>query len=355
MKKSLLAFSALLTGSAAFAQISITQNDIGPVYNVIEQARDTTPTVTQGGSGANQTWNFAALANQAMDTMTFTMPSYTPYDTAFQNANLAVVQRSNGFDSYLYLEKNPATLDAWGQAMQNPFGSGTVVLGFNDPERMATFPMTYNTSFNDMATSNAQFYFGQDLGFGQIDSVRIKTIVYKNSLVDGWGTCITPLGTYNAIRQNTMRTQYDTIDIYMFGSWIDDAFTQEDSARTYSYWANNMGMPVVDLVDDQNLGTITQARWISAQPQLIGIPEQNKAKTVSLYPNPASGTLFIETAEAKAAWAEIYSTDGRLLLRRELNGPRTQLDLDLASGFYLWQVSDANGKPLDKGKLCITK
>lgn len=339
---------------AAQAQITVTSADVAPIYTVLKEARDTTPTVLPGGTGSNQTWNFSALANQGLDTLTFTLPQFTPYASTFPSSNLAIIRRSQGVDSYNYANLSSSSLDVVGSAA-DPFSTGNnIAIQLPNPETITVFPSTMNTSFNDQAGGTFQFYFGVDPGIGfTIDSVRVHTRIQKNAVVDAWGSCTTPLGTYNVIRQNTMRTQWDTIDIYALGFWQNEFITQEDSARTYTYWTNGLGFPVVELTDDQNLGVITRATWTQSQPSQNGIAETVNAGSVRLYPNPASDVLFIDTDNA-AALVELYSADGRLAASETLTGIHNRIGTEnLSAGLYVFQVKDRSGKVIERGKFNI--
>ncbi|TND08231.1 MAG: hypothetical protein FD123_2486 [Bacteroidetes bacterium] len=356
MKKTLLAVTVFAGILSADAQITITQADIAPLYTVLQEARDTMPTVLPGSAGASQTWNFAALNNHLLDTLTFTLPQFTPYDTTFPNANMAIIRRSQGVDSYNYAILSANDMQIAGGAA-DPLGTGTnIALAYANPEMFLDFPTTYNTSYTDTAGGTTQFYYGIDPGIGfVIDSVRVHTRVLKNSDVDAWGSCTTPLGTYNVIRQNTMRTQYDTIDIYALGFWQDGFFMQEDSARTYTYWANSLGYPVVELTDDQNLGNITSATWTQSQPAQTNISDPVMSGSIRLYPNPASDLLFVDT-EKNAAWLELYTSDGRLASRSELNGIHNSIGLEnMSSGLYIFRVCDRAGNTIERGKINLAR
>lgn len=66
----------------------------------------------------------------------------------------------------------------------------------------------------------------------------------------------------------------------------------------------------------------------------------------ALYPNPASGTIFLETAPGSAQWANIFDTQGRQWCSQKLKGYETEvLRLEgIPSGTYLLQVIGNDGK-----------
>jgi hypothetical protein len=354
MKKSLLCIASLAIGSALSAQITITQSDIAPLYSQIRQANDTLPSVTPGSAGANQTWNLSGLHNDREDTLVFTLPQFTPYAADFPNANLAVVNSNNGSPMYIFLVNTPSTLNIEGQAA-DPFATGNIPLSFDNNEVMLPFPSTYNSSYTDTATTYRQFFVGQNIPpLGYIDSARVHMHVYKTSVMDGWGSCTTPLNTYNTIRQNIKRVEYDTIDIYTSGFWIPEVYTSMDSIRTYAYWANGIGYPVAQLTDYQDLGTISSATWIPALPQVIGMSEYSNGVSMHVYPNPSVETVTFSSNGAKVAVINLTDMNGRIIRSVNVNADQTTMNVsDLASGMYFYQAVDAHGAILDKGKLNV--
>jgi hypothetical protein len=352
MKKTLLSFTAVSIFGALAAQVTITTADVAPIYTQIRQVRDTTPSVTAGGAGANQTWNYSALNNQAVDTITFTLPQFTPYASSYPGANLSAIVRSNGVDSYTYLNNSAAELNIQGQA-GDPLGIGIIPITFQNPEVLIPFPSAYGSSWIDTATTVFQMYYGQDPGIGfTVDSFRVHMFVKKTADCDGWGSLTTPSGTYNVLRQNALRVEYDTIDIYAFGQWASNFFSQQDSNRVYSYWANSIGFPVCELTDAQDLGTITEATWLLSS-SMIGIPENNEASSSDLYPNPSSSLVNFVTSE-KAASVSIYDVNGNLVGRMPVNSSTARLDVSAyADGIYFYTTIDAAGNTLARGKFNV--
>jgi hypothetical protein len=177
--------------------------------------------------------------------------------------------------------------------------------------------------------------------------------IFKWSTIDAWGTCTTPLGTFNVIRQNERRLEFDTVDIYTMGFWINEVVTQVDSNRTYSFWANGLGYPVVTLTDFENEGTIDEASWIRSTPSQVGIAEQF-ANSVIVYPNPASDNInFVLSAQGPQTIA-IYNTSGALVETVQVNNSTGSVDVSAyASGLYVYNCVDASGNVTLRGKFNV--
>lgn len=357
MKKPLLALTVALLPLAVSAQITISQADLAPMFTVIRQSQDTVPTVTPGSAGANQTWNMTGLNNHSVDTLTFTAPQFTPYGSQIPGCNYAIIQTSPiNSPSYIYLNYSPAALEVAGQA-SDPFGLGSpIALALSNFETLIPFTLSYGDTIVDDASGDAQFPLGFDPGIGfVIDSVRIHTRIHKHGSADGWGNVTTPYGTFNVLRVNVLRSQIDTIDIYAMGMWAPNFYSQMDSARSYSYWANGVGFPVVELSDDQDMGQITRGTWLNAAPQVIGVPECVCAPGAGIYPNPATNMITLSSDNKTIVSARIYDISGREVALLDMLNGKVQADVsNYAGGVYYFRMAEANGAVIEQGKFVVT-
>ncbi len=74
-----------------------------------------------------------------------------------------------------------------------------------------------------------------------------------------------------------------------------------------------------------------------------GITESNFDEKIILYPVPANNQIYIEGPDIKVV--EIYTSNGSLVIHKEINHPQTKTDInisDLVSGFYYAKVSFGN-------------
>ena len=85
----------------------------------------------------------------------------------------------------------------------------------------------------------------------------------------------------------------------------------------------------------------------SAQP-LATTSAASSAVSFQLYPNPASGYLYVQ-ADASTAQLEIQDVSGRRVLQTTLPGGPTRLDISsLPQGMYLARFSGASGVAVKK-------
>ena len=82
---------------------------------------------------------------------------------------------------------------------------------------------------------------------------------------------------------------------------------------------------------------------------MVGINELKESK-FSLYPNPATDKITIETSGAsKGSYLAILNIEGQQLITRQITHPKTQLDIStLPSGVYFVRLT--NVKSVEVGK-----
>lgn len=345
----------MLAGTTALlsnAQITITQWDIAIPPKVIMQAHDSMPTINAGSPGTNKTWNFSSLQSHQTDTMNFTNPQWTPYQSSFPTANLAIEFAGTGF--YAYLSNTATGLSMLGQA-GDLLGTGTpMAIAVAPPELLVKFPCTYNTAFTNTSRFNIKMPFTQT-GF---DSLWIKSTKVKSALCDAWGTVTTPLGSFNAIRVKETNIQFDTILLHTTGPfpppmWVAMSNTV-DTSYIYAWYANGVGYPLVQL-DSATDGSMT-ANWLMAQPS-NSINEINSLFTIPVYPNPSNGQLvYFDMKNIPATSIEITDISGKIVYSEVLSNPEIHcIKLShLENGAYIYQIRNNKKNLISTGKLTIT-
>jgi hypothetical protein len=355
MKNFLLSISALAIVFSASAQITITQSDMAPLFTMARVANDTSPTVGAGNPGTNQTYNLSALANDSIDTLTFSLPQFTPNGNLYPNSNRVIIQGTNGQFGSIYCTQSATSLQMDGVVADPGIGQ-PVNLKDSLFETTVTFPSTLNTSFSNNLVTHAKFYYGQDPGLGfTLDSIQIRSHVIKNSMIDGWGNVTTPAGTYACLRQNVTRQNTDSIWGYnalILGGWAY-LFSQMDSNRVYTYWASAIGYPVAQLTDRQEQGIITSGEYLMTTA-IAGVTEHSNASLISVYPNPATENINFVTKANTISEIEIYDITGKIISSSEVINDNTTVNVsDFASGMYFYRAIDANGNVIDRGKFNV--
>jgi len=357
MKKTILLFSFFGAGIIiSNAQITITQADVAGVGKFLLQAKDTIKTFTPGSinpgtAGANQTWNFSTLLSDTVDTLTFTNPAWTAQGSNFPNANLAVINSSDG--SITYVEKTATGLFADG-AYTNPMGQGFMAVTINPKEELISFANTYNSSFKDTSKLSIKVANSQIAG---VDSLMMKEVKYKDIKTDGWGHVITPLGNYTSLRQRGPVTTIDSIFAHPINStvWIHVGAPYSPTVSTvwhFSWWANGVGFPLVEF-DSTAADTIRNITWLKTLPVIGGINEASLLSTVNSYPNPSAGQFVVYGLPSTVYSLNIYNVVGECVFQTTSNRKEETINLDVPNGIYFIHIRSKEG--IATRKLIISK
>lgn len=184
----------LLVGMCAsvLAQPVLTRDLIyqrGETFTVIDANVEN---VQPGPGGANQTWDLSAATRGTASndfTLTWIDPSEAPGSSMFPDANLAEKQTTEQGDNYLFYQDTGSELLLIG--LDTLAGTGT----YDNVATQFVYPTSFNGSWNDTWSGQLQL---QNEAFGTVIADRSgeQTVTY-----DGYGTIITPAGTY----QNVVR------------------------------------------------------------------------------------------------------------------------------------------------------
>lgn len=350
MKKQLLSLFALMSFGAVTAQITITQADVAPLGYVIFRGTDTTYTETPiGPGGTNMSWDFSGIVDDTGDTLAISDPSVLPNYSDFPSSNIAII--NGGGTAYGII--NSTDLSIIGQTAN--VAGADIVVDVNPAEVVAAFPSTYNDSYFNSSRAFGEFPFA----FTGIDSARVISLKEKQVDVDAWGTLIIPFGTFNVIRVKEEIIQYDTIDIHTTGfpplipgEW-QNFQTDETHSTKYSFWANGVGFPVMEIDSIHATGEVN-VTWLLQTPE-VGMKEQFAANNSMVYPNPAKDVVTIKLAQNAEATIEITDVLGKqvkLLANQKIAS--TLNVADLTQGIYVYKVTYANGKA-ESGRFVISK
>ena len=370
MKKSLLiigAFALMTTGINA--QITVVQSNIVGNWEIVKQAQDTMPSgVTIGSAGASQTWDISTLVTEHyVDTLNFIGPAGTPGVANFPTANMCM--NSGPLDStWIYLKKDATGLFILGQT----FFEGAVQFNVNSPNTIITFPSTMGTTFS---VSNSSGLFALDLGgvdpdgpgpHGTVDSVKIIRTADNDSDIDGWGDAITPLGTFEVIRQNEMTIETDSTFMLVAGVWEPLSALMEslagidavsiDTNFQVSWWSNDPSakFPVMEMSHD-NAGTVYSVNWLKETPT-AELDDLQSLSSVVLYPNPASDEISIKVSIENAGTVIIRDLTGSVVGSSSLSNSTTTVNVEhFNNGMYFYTITDNSGSALHTGKFIVKK
>ncbi len=217
MKRLITLLSLSLCIAATHAQITFTTTDIASAGWVNVMQKDTqTGAVNFGNRGANQVYDFHTLQNNVPDSLYYETPTSTQLSSV-PGATLALTADHN---TYIFA-KNQSALFSYvgGQAVFN----GTVLLTpFSPADTGYKFTTTYGQNFR--GTYGFQVTRpGSDFGQPSIYQVRITNTTNYKDTIDGWGKVITPLGTYDCLREHRIDSSATLLEykLFSFSSWTN--------------------------------------------------------------------------------------------------------------------------------------
>lgn len=264
-------FLLVLLCSSVFAfsqaQITILSTDLPTAPDTLHNAVDTLPVgIAPGPKGANQTWNFSNVVQDIVETATHRIPAGTPYTADFPNATTAITLDGSNF-GYFQL----TTTAFKGLGLAGPLlGPGTtpVSVEFNPTFDLYRFPTQYNGNFTGTYGFQEETS-GSSVGQPLVDRVRLTFTSTYFDTIDAWGTVVTPLGSYQALRQKRVERTYTKVEARPFfpptWSTVDES---RDTIITYTWLAKETKGPVVTITSN-NAGTISRIAYSLTPPPTV--------------------------------------------------------------------------------------
>jgi len=327
MKTTILKLIMILFVSKLSAQITLTSS-INPVAGDIDNsATCDTNNISQGNSGANQTWSFLSLIRQDSSVINFVPAGSTPYSGQFPTSNIAFTTDNV---NYGY------TTTSSGNYIINGQASPDLMINYTDPELFMQYPFTYNISVTDNFESN--------FTSGGFTTFRTGTTTITG---DAWGTIILPSGSYaNALRVKYIITTKDSLTL---GTVLTSVLTSYNWFVTgkkfpvfeiiYTSYSVN-GIPITNSkVVNYNLGTVIGVTNISNETP-------DKYKLSQNYPNPfnPSTILAFEIRRSGFVSLKVHDMLGKEvadLVNSDLSPGTYKYDFnasDLSSGIYFYTL-----------------
>lgn len=332
--KQLFVCFGMLSTLGAVSQPVINFGDLTPTFGGSFTTTNASY-VEPGEGGANQVWDLSEMEAMESYTMHFEAPNGQPGLSGFPSASHVVVGDDGNTYGYMAYAGNRSELLGFVIPTEG------ISMVYSNPRMEMEFPLSLNASFDDIWESEV------DLGN---NIVNIET-GSSTATVDGYGTLITPAGTYTDV----LRIKYEAstiITTYMDGTEI---FSTESSEETYVFVKSGISTTLA------SLGSLTMdgetnydADYLS--DQTLGSANVNVITNLSVYPNPAN--TFVETAfqleTSTVLNTALYSLDGRLIhiwTPQQFAAGSNQLRFDLphvVDGIYLLQIATATGTHSEK-------
>lgn len=358
-------FHTLLTLTAVTAAVSaaaqgptITQADMPVVGDTLRLSQAVGVGVDFQLTGPNQSWDYSMLTPVGQRVARFVPTSVAGGLAAFTFGPLGGANRATvATPVELPLDSIPGGGGLSFGDLYGYFRAQTAdyrQVGFSASVTGFALPVTFNAGMQDVvyrfplsfasAPDSSQSYFEANVpgtAFLSQDQNRVNR-------VDGWGTLITPFGTFSTIR---VRTKLDAYDSLAIGGQMPIAL-QLPTRYEYKWLANGHHVPLLTIntaeIGGQETPTSVEYRDIYRRITLGTAPDAAALATVSLAPNPVGvgQALTVRGLPAGAVAVEVFDAVGRRVLARTVSGAEATLvaaELGAARGLLTVRLTTARG------------
>ncbi|NBR13963.1 MAG: T9SS C-terminal target domain-containing protein [Flavobacteriales bacterium] len=344
MKIVSIIFSLALSGSL-FSQITLNGVDFASANDTIRISQTMDPVIDYTLTGSNFTWDFSGLTATSQ---------FLKYYQPISNSTL-LVQVEFGFNaptvykaSY-FLESRDIPIDQLNQFLPaelsdlNAFsrknndsitsvGYSISVNGEALPFKSDTIETRYKYPMNFGDSFSSRGYTFIDLN--PVTDFKLKQHRFRTTVVDGFGTLISPAGTFEVLRLKSVIEESDSIYQTFFGGGIWTALPLTTTTE-YEWWAQGKDDALLKIVATDNNGT-SQIRSVEYKDIYLGldagVTENDFA--FSIAPNPISDELNV-VSDSEINSIVIKGTEGNVVLESKEVGKSANVNVStLNSGVY---------------------
>ena len=294
-------------------------------------------------TGTNYNWDFGTLTGTSQSQLVYRNPSTTGFFWAFlfntANTNLSSTDNAsrslNAFGQFIgitssndYFKKSTTDLKQVGSAYKIDYNGLQVPVTnqYTDPDVIYHFPLQYSNADSDNAafTINISGLLYQD------------TTMERGNFVDGWGSLITPYGTFaNVLRVQTNLIQNDTIAVA--GNGLPRSIR---TTREFKWFDPSKKQPVMTVTQSNTAGI-----WTTTN--VVYLDDQRDFQTTALFAysplNPIAGaTVYFQNLSQNAT---TYSWDFNDPSSGASNTSTDEFPTHVfaADGVYQVQLTASNG------------
>lgn len=362
MKRIVLLITCVFTGTLT-AQITIGSSDMPNAGDsVLISVTTSIDTNSVDSTGANYTWDYSTLIPDFQRYEKFDSPLTfpIPFNLLFNPLNTSYGNENNILTT---LPIPGVTLDMAydffkeSSSQFRQVGAGYTINGIPLPFLYSSNDIVYRFPMNYLDTDSCDYSFGlpiPSIGYYGSEGHRVN-------LVDGWGTLITPYGTFNTLRVKSTIATVDTValDALGFGTDIPRPLRYE-----FKWLATAMQIPVLKIDATDVFGTLTitnveyQDTVIAGVPQLSIADYSNDNFNSTVYPNPAVDNSILqytlkEKSQVKISMTDVVGKTISILADESQNVGTYQQqinisELDLSPGVYFVILQTNTGKAVHR-------
>jgi hypothetical protein len=321
----------LVIGIMSYAQPSVTRAGVDRINSTVNlKSEDVSGTsITAGSAGANITWDFSMYTGT--NPVAYTARACPGQSNCFRfpGANrITTIANADTHDFSAMTDTEATMLGSYsGPAL------GDVTVTYINPLIEYKFPITYQQQFDDTYEFNSvSAAIGNTNETGQV-SVS----------VDGYGTVITPKGTYsNVLRIKRMRTATQTIaslPVPMTATYTNESYqwVSQSDGMVFSFAINSF-------VFNGNTNVSKSVSYLD--PGVLSTADlKQKAEELTIYPNPSSDLITV-TSKDDIKKVTVIALDGKIVLTAD-NSEKIDVS-KLSKGVYILQGELKNGTVISK-------
>lgn len=354
--KILLSSLLILSFTYGIGQITITSSDFAQGGDTAMVSISNETTLDLVTTGADATWDFSTINiyYQVIDTFYDISQADLLYQAVFNNGFTNAEYESDWFKPWD--ADGLDQLSQFGVSVTNLYqftavlsdrvqntGVGFEIQGTGVPAEMDTIDVQYELPINYLDAWNNSSYIDVDLN-PAYDAIY-RRYQWRDAVVDGWGTIITPWGSFDALRVRTEVVAIDSVYSGQFGTWFE--LPTPDQVE-YHWFTNGQKLPIFSVLTNDVGGneTITEIRFKDKFRNIVSVEEN--AIEVDMYPNPANDLVNIQTNE-NVDVVSIFDLNGRLIYSKKPSSNALVINTaKWSSGVYTVQIQLNSGISTEK-------
>ncbi|HET8573804.1 MAG TPA: T9SS type A sorting domain-containing protein [Edaphocola sp.] len=334
MKKTLFLASFALAGWAAHAQPVINSADFDPTavaqydfkYGVVNQ-------IDPGAAGTNVNWDFSSLTLSTDYPVSSYICPGAAECSSFATAN-QYLKTTVGDVFY-----NRTATEELEVGVISGSGSTMSTTTYTTPYKSIQFPITYNQAYSSS--------YSATVASGGTTYTQPGTL---NSVIDGYGTLTTPVGTYTNVLRQKLTDEW---------SQTSGGATVTITTTTYNWYKAGVNQPILTIiVTTVDLGpgiphpnpTYT-ATYLATAPNAINGP-LNLEEAVHIYPNPVAhdGSIMLTVKGCSVSGVRMSNLLGQEIMHWNNDAQNATQNIKLpiptshlAAGIYLLTINAKEG------------
>ncbi len=360
MKKHLLPLVLLFSAFSLSAQITIDDTDFANAFDTVRMSEAVwNPLLDFSATGTSHTWDFSELQWQSNYMDTFLSPLWVSpiYNFTYSNIPFNPYRANIGIRGEVTLTTFPFLNTIFTNAYNFYYKSQTLYIHKGYGMRVSGFPTSV-----PMTHPDTLYHFPME--YGNEDSCRsdyttripnMGTFRHEQSRtnkVDGWGTLITPFGTFDALRHVSEIHGSDSlhIDTLNFGFKLNNDIIVE-----YKWFGKGFDEPLLQINTQkgilgqfQTFEFVTKVIYRDSVRFVISDVSDLAGNEIQfgVFPNPASEAFTVLCAENTAGYSLIVSDlNGRVVLQKQINQQAELISVsNWQSGIYFVMLQSGNRK-----------